>query len=107
MVILLQDRTYPVRRRVPRRTLSGREPPLSLVLHPGPGFFIIGHQSGSQQDSAYLLDLIGLCLAAPRLEIQDLRHIVPGKDVVAASDPLLEAEMLQQSAQVIEIDISV
>ena len=47
-------------------------------------------------DPANLLDLIGLGLAATGLEIQDLRHAVPGVDVVIAPDTLDKSQMEQQ-----------
>jgi len=54
-----------------------------------------------------LLDLICLRFAAKRLKIEDLGHALATKYMVIASNPLGEAELLQQGAQVAKSDICV
>jgi hypothetical protein len=56
---------------------------------------------------ADLLDLIRLGLATSGLEIQDLGHAVSGEDMMVTANPLGEAQMDQQRAEVIEADVRV
>jgi hypothetical protein len=56
-------------------------------------------------DPANLLDLIGFRLTAVGLETQDLRQAVTAVYVVIAPDPLDEAQMEQQSSEVIKADV--
>lgn len=43
-----------------------------------------------------LLDLIGFCLSASWLDIQDFFEVVPSENVMVASDPLFEAQFPQK-----------
>src|SRR5258708_32085529 len=52
-----------------------------------------------------LFDLIRLCLAAAWLEIEDLCYVIASEDVVIAADTLVEAQVVQQCAQVTKSNI--
>jgi len=52
-----------------------------------------------------LADLVDLCLAAVPLQVDPLFYTVFSKDMVAASNPLLETQAQQQLAKAVELNI--
>jgi hypothetical protein len=60
-----------------------------------------------QDNIPNLPDLIGFCLSASWLQIQDLSNSLASKNAVVSANPLLKTEILQDVAQFIEADIRV
>jgi hypothetical protein len=61
--------------------------------------FVFGHSTSASlyfKISARLLDLVRLSLAAFSLQVDFLLYPSPAKEMVAAYDPLLEVQALQQ-----------
>jgi hypothetical protein len=61
----------------------------------------------SEDDVAYLLDLICLCLSVPGLKIQDFLDSGAAEYVVTAPDPFDEAESPQKATERRERNVSV
>lgn len=59
------------------------------------------------QHPAYLFDLVRLRHRAPRLEVENLVDAFSAEDVVAASNPLGEAQPPEKRAQVVESDAGI
>ena len=54
-----------------------------------------------------LSNLIGLRITAATLQIQDVVQVIPGEDVMAAVDSLVEPQAPDQDKQIVETDIGV
>jgi hypothetical protein len=59
------------------------------------------------QHSAHLFDLVWLRHRTSRLKVENLVNAFSIEDVVAAFDPLLEAESPEKRAKVVESDASI
>jgi hypothetical protein len=73
----------------------------------GPLIVWLARKPMGDDDATNLLDLVSLGFAASGLEIEDLGHVVAGKDVVAAADALDETEIHQQCTQILETNVRV
>src|SRR5947199_4916065 len=71
-----------------------------------PGLWLAAQSIGDDYP-AHLHDLVRFGLASPRLKVEDLRHAVARENVVATPDALDEAQMTQQTAEVLEADVVV
>ncbi len=54
-----------------------------------------------------LPDLVCFCLCALGLKVENLRHVVPRENMVAATNTLVKSEVLHQLAQVAEGNVRV
>lgn len=58
-------------------------------------------------DVAHLLDLVGFCLPALRLQVQDFFDPIFRKDVVASTNALHKAKTLQKSTESIKRNVGI
>lgn len=66
----------------------------------------IASQSVGNKHAADLFDLLRFRLISVRLQVENLQHVAAGKDVVAASNTLVKAEMTQQCTQIGKRDVT-
>jgi hypothetical protein len=60
-----------------------------------------------EDDTAYLLDLVGFCLSPFGLEVQDLFYTFLGEDMVAPTDALSTTKTPKQLTQPVKGNIGV
>ena len=59
----------------------------------------------ARNDRPHLLHLVGLRFSISRLQIEDVLHAFSTEDMVAASNPFLKAQPLEDSHKFTEYDI--